>query len=55
MVCPKCKKEQLYKRTRNDVVICCYCDNVMPKADKKPETTNILMSSNGHSKPRTRE
>ena len=55
MICPKCNKKQLYEKTRDGIIICYHCEHVMPKADKKPESTNILMSNNGHSKPRTRE
>ena len=49
--CPKCNKEQLYTRKDNGILICNYCKEPLPLPEKIPESTVIIMGSNGHSKP----
>ena len=50
-ICKVCDMEQVYERKRNGIPICNYCEEPLPLPDKIPESTVIIMGSNGHSKP----
>jgi len=59
MNCPGCNTKQVYKKIitidGERVLVCHECGKPLPKEEKKEQKfPNLMMDSNGHSRPRTK-